>query len=97
LKCFGHKAFGREAGAAGCRSRWAIGHPNALWHAAKQGQGAEFREWPVDFGGSGYVAMYRLDGDRAVILAVRHQTEAGYQPDAAQGSRQVQAPAPRAA
>ncbi|WP_233154736.1 type II toxin-antitoxin system RelE/ParE family toxin [Candidimonas nitroreducens] len=44
---------------------------------------AEFREWLIDFGSSGYVAMYRLDGDQAIILAVRHQKEAGYQPSEA--------------
>ena len=39
---------------------------------------AEFREWPIPFGGSGYLALYRFDGDTAVILALRHQKEAGY-------------------
>jgi plasmid stabilization system protein ParE len=37
-----------------------------------------YREWPVDFGDSGYVVLYRWDGDTAAILAVRHQKEAGY-------------------
>lgn len=37
----------------------------------------EFREWMIDFGDSGYVARYRLDGDVIVVLAVRHQKEAG--------------------
>jgi plasmid stabilization system protein ParE len=38
---------------------------------------AEYREWLIDFGNSGYCVRYRLDGDIAVILAVRHQKEAG--------------------
>ncbi|MFU8776715.1 MAG: type II toxin-antitoxin system RelE/ParE family toxin [Roseovarius sp.] len=38
----------------------------------------EFREWPIDFGDSGYVARYRIDGDSVTILAFRHQREAGY-------------------
>lgn len=38
----------------------------------------EFREWLIDFGDSGYIALYRFDGETAVILAVRHQREAGY-------------------
>ena len=38
----------------------------------------EFREWPIDFGDSGYIAMYRFDGSTAVLLALRHQREAGY-------------------
>ncbi|WP_261534403.1 type II toxin-antitoxin system RelE/ParE family toxin [Burkholderia multivorans] len=37
-----------------------------------------YREWPIDFGDSGYVARYRLDGETVTILAVRHQKEAGY-------------------
>ncbi|MEE2025938.1 type II toxin-antitoxin system RelE/ParE family toxin [Alkalimonas mucilaginosa] len=37
-----------------------------------------FREWLIDFGGSGYIALYRFDGETATILAVRHQKEAGY-------------------
>ena len=38
----------------------------------------EYREWVIDFGDSGYVALYRLAGDEVVILAVRHQREVGY-------------------
>ncbi len=37
-----------------------------------------FREWLIPFGDSGYVVLYRFDGDLAVVLAVRHQREAGY-------------------
>lgn len=37
-----------------------------------------FREWPIAFGQSGYIARYRIDGERIVILAVRHQKEAGF-------------------
>lgn len=38
----------------------------------------EFRDWIIDFGDSGYVARYRLDGQYVIILAVRHQKEAGF-------------------
>ena len=38
----------------------------------------EFREWMIDFGDSGYVALYRFDGQTAIIIAVRHQRELGY-------------------
>lgn len=38
----------------------------------------EFREWPISFGASGYVALYRLEPEVAIVLAVRHQREAGY-------------------
>ena len=38
----------------------------------------QYREWLIDFGDSGYIALYRYDGQTAVILAVRNQKEAGY-------------------
>lgn len=38
----------------------------------------EYREWLIDFGDGGHVALYRYDGKSAMILAVRHQREAGY-------------------
>lgn len=38
----------------------------------------EFREWLIDFGESGYVALYRFDRDEVTILAVRQQREIGY-------------------
>jgi plasmid stabilization system protein ParE len=43
-----------------------------------EGMAPEFREWLIDFGDSGYIALYRCDAEAAVILAVRHQREAGY-------------------
>ncbi len=39
---------------------------------------AEFREWFVPFGQSGYLTLYRYDGNTVAILAVRHGREAGY-------------------
>ncbi len=38
----------------------------------------EYRELVIEFGDSGCVVLYRYDGAIAVILAVRHQKEAGY-------------------
>jgi len=38
----------------------------------------EYREWLIDFGDSGYIALYHYDGETALIVAVRHQREAGY-------------------
>jgi len=36
-----------------------------------------FREWIIDFGHSGYIARYVLNGDEIVVLAIWHQKEAG--------------------
>jgi plasmid stabilization system protein ParE len=38
----------------------------------------EFREWFIQFGDSGYVALYRYDGELVAILAIRHAKGAGY-------------------
>lgn len=37
-----------------------------------------FREWPVSFGNSGYIVLYRIDDEAVSILAVRHQRETGW-------------------
>ncbi len=41
---------------------------------------AALRELVISRGKSGYIALYRYDGerDRVLVLAVRHQREAGY-------------------
>jgi plasmid stabilization system protein ParE len=41
---------------------------------------AELREFLIEFGDSGYVVLYRHEGadESIVILAFRHQKEAGY-------------------
>ena len=41
----------------------------------------EYRELIIGFGHYGYVALYRLDGDTVIIVAIRHQLEAGYRFD----------------
>lgn len=42
------------------------------------GMAPEFREWLISFGHSGYIVLYRWDPGVAIILAIRHQSEAGY-------------------
>jgi plasmid stabilization system protein ParE len=42
------------------------------------GMESEYREWVINFGGSGYIVLYRYEGGTALIVAVRHQKEAGY-------------------
>ena len=38
----------------------------------------EYREFIIGFGHYGYVALYHLDGNAVIVLAIRHQLEAGY-------------------
>jgi plasmid stabilization system protein ParE len=38
---------------------------------------AQFRELPIQFGASGYVARYRYADDIVTVLAIRHQKEVG--------------------
>jgi plasmid stabilization system protein ParE len=37
-----------------------------------------YRELVIDFGQYGYVALYRFEGEKVVVVALRHQLEAGY-------------------
>jgi plasmid stabilization system protein ParE len=39
---------------------------------------AVFRELPIDFGDTGYIARYHYAGDTVTVLAIRHQKEAGF-------------------
>jgi plasmid stabilization system protein ParE len=43
-----------------------------------EGMDLEYREWVINFGDSGYIALYRYEGETALIVAVRHQKEVGY-------------------
>lgn len=38
----------------------------------------ECREWPISFGDSGYVVLYRHEGERVTVLALQHQKEIAY-------------------
>jgi plasmid stabilization system protein ParE len=37
----------------------------------------ELREWLITFSDNGIVSLYRFDGETVVVLAVRHQRDAG--------------------
>jgi plasmid stabilization system protein ParE len=54
-----------------------LGHQPAVGRPLED-MDPEYREWLIDFGHSGYVVLYRVKGDEAIVLAVRHQREAGY-------------------
>ena len=43
-----------------------------------KGRPEGFREWNIEFGKSGYVALYHFDGHEIVVLAIKHQKEFGY-------------------
>jgi addiction module RelE/StbE family toxin len=43
-----------------------------------EGKAKGFREWHIDFGSSGYVALYRVEPDEVVIVNVRHGREESY-------------------
>lgn len=60
-----------RAGVAILRDHPQIGHP-------VEDMDPGFREWLIRFGQSGYLVVYRLDGDVVVVLAVRHALEAGF-------------------
>ena len=37
-----------------------------------------YRELPISFGDSGYVVLYRYEGELVTVLALRHQKEVAY-------------------
>lgn len=41
----------------------------------------EYRELVIDFGDSGYIALYRYVGDAVTVLSFRHRKETGYLSD----------------
>ena len=48
-----------------------IGHP-------ADDMDAEYREWLIPFGQSGYLVLYRIDAGAVILLAMRHAREADY-------------------
>lgn len=41
-------------------------------------ESTSYREWPISFGNSGYIALYRMEDEVVTILAVKHQREIGW-------------------
>lgn len=41
-------------------------------------EGHTYRELPIGFGDSGYVVLYRHDGELVTVLALRHQKEVAF-------------------
>jgi plasmid stabilization system protein ParE len=70
------EAAKRAIGAIRQGTRLLAQHPEAGRPANEMSP--EFREWLIEFGSGGYIALYRFDGEDVVILAVRHAREAGY-------------------
>ncbi len=73
----------KDEAAARCAVKAIRAGVKILAHQPQAGHPAEnmdpaFREWPIEFGSSGYIAQYRFEGEIVAILAVRHQKEAGY-------------------
>lgn len=67
----------RRAGKAIVQAAKALADQPQIGRPA-EGMEPEYREWPVDFGDSGYLALYRYDGGTVTVVAVRHQKEVGF-------------------
>lgn len=65
--CCCHRKFHTVAGAAS--------HPQVGRPAGEMD--IEYRELPIDFGDSGYVALYRYEDALVTVLSLRYQKEAG--------------------
>lgn len=66
-----------RAGKTILKSLRVLGHQPQIGRPVEE-MPLEYREWIIDFGDSGYIARYRFDGEKVVILAVRHQKEKGF-------------------
>ena len=54
-------------------------HPYTCRKVQNAQSGSGLRELIIDFGGSGYLALFEIIGDTTVlVLAVRHQRESDY-------------------
>jgi len=70
-------AAAKRAGESIIKAVKALGHQPQIGRPVPD-MSEQYREWPIDFGDSGYVARYRFDGETVTILAVRHQKEVGH-------------------
>jgi len=70
-------AAAKRAGETIMRAVKVLGHQPQIGRPVVD-MSEHYREWLIDFGDSGYVARYRIDGETVVILAVRHQKEVGF-------------------
>jgi plasmid stabilization system protein ParE len=52
--------------------------PNKYVIRKVEEMGQEYRELIINFGDSGYIALYHFDGRNVTILALRHQREVDY-------------------
>ena len=57
---------------------YTVTDPGPVYSAIGRNRPGGLRELVISRGRSGYVALYRVEDDLAVILAVRHQKEAGF-------------------
>lgn len=70
-------AAAKRAAAAISKAIQLLGQQSHIGRPAEGMDGA-YRELLIDFGDTGYVALYRIDDDVITVLSVRHQKEAGY-------------------
>ena len=73
----GNPAAAKRAAVAITKAIQLLGQQPQIGRPAEE-MDIEYRELPIDFGDSGYVALYRYQGNLVTVLAVRHQREAGY-------------------
>jgi len=67
----------RKAGETIMKAMQVLGHQPQVGRPIED-MPDNYREWLIEFGDSGYIALYRIDGHNVTILAVRHQKEVGY-------------------
>lgn len=72
-----NSAAAQQAAAAITKAVQLLGQHPQIGRPAEE-MDIEYRELLIDFGDSGYVALYRYEGDLVTVLSLRHQKEVGY-------------------
>ncbi|MFC3376582.1 type II toxin-antitoxin system RelE/ParE family toxin [Rugamonas sp. CCM 8940] len=67
----------QSAAAAIIKAIHLLGQQPQIGRPVKE-MGSAYRELAIEFGGTGYIALYRYEDDHVTVLSLRHQKEAGY-------------------
>lgn len=72
-----NSAAAKRAGVAITKTIQLLGRHPQVGRPAEE-MGIEYRELLLDFGDSGYVALYRYESDLVTVMSLRLQKEVGY-------------------
>ena len=75
--CVTSEIFAQRAATAIVKAIQVLGHQPRIGRPVQE-MDIAYRELVIQFGDSGYLALYRCEDDAVTVLSLRHQKEAGY-------------------